>query len=89
MTTRSEIDKRLELINEATVTDEEYAALTIPGSPTTTDYYDLCSEILTSRGSVGATFDRLNSLAFALDSLSYNSTERSETNIFLGADLGN
>lgn len=87
MTFRQELDRRLTIISESTVTDEEYAALTIPGSPSTIDYYDSCSAVLTARGSIGNGNARLNALALALDNFSYNSTEPGASNIFIGADL--
>jgi hypothetical protein len=87
MTFRQELDRRLVLISESTVTDNEYAALTVPGSPATIDYYDACAEILTSRGAIGSTNARLNALALSLDNLTYRSTEASASNIFIGAAL--
>lgn len=89
MTFRQEIDNRLSLIQESSVTDEEYAALTVPGSPITLNYYEACESVLDARGDIGNAKDRLNALALATDNLIFNSVPASSTNIFLGADLEN
>ena len=95
MTTRQELDVRLQIIQEATVTDEEYNALTVPSSPTVSDYYTLCVQIITGRGDEGNSLVRLQALAMAKDNLTLDisgaETENNSEhcNVLMGAVLEN
>jgi hypothetical protein len=89
MTFRQETDRRLVLISEAQLNDEEYAALTVPASPTTEDYYAACTSVIAMRGDIGNANERLQALALALDNIVYGATATVESNIFIGAELEN
>lgn len=87
MTFRQETDKRLSLIQESSVTDEEYSELVIPTSPTTLNYYEACESIINIRGDISNAKERLNALALAYDNINFNSNPVSATNILIGVDL--
>lgn len=87
MTFRQEIDRRLVLISEAQLNDEEYATLTVPASPITEDYYSACQSVIAIRGDIGNANERLQALALALDNFVLGSATEAESNIFIGAEI--
>lgn len=87
MTFRQEIDRRLQLINESVITDEEYDALTIPANPQTVDYYEACKAVISSRGTLGASLARLRGLALAIDNLVFDTVVEVKSNILIGVAI--
>jgi len=88
-----DISAILAVIGQATITDEEAEALTIPEAPTPAEKYQICGELLTARGGEGNGLLRLQAYALAIDDLTLDisgllaTNNAAACNILIGASL--
>lgn len=90
---RNDLNYILTAIDQASLTDGEYAALTIPESPSRLQMYQAVITVLGTRDGVGNALTRLKDYAYATDQLDINistgelAAVKPQSNVFIGAVL--